>query len=164
MWKYDRFGDILVSDVISKLSGTHDDFKRFKSPDKPSRNIILGTLSDRTRLDFSEDSGDIIEEKQNISSVKNNSLSVKFLIKDNSIVNIKPSFSIFYRVIPTFEEQSIFIQGKYKKIPQKIELVPIWKRKKLNFSEVSIETDGTYHEEFLEFNNHIQSIRKIQKH
>lgn len=161
MWSYDKFGDILVNNVISKLNGTHDNLKRFQSPDKPSRNIILGTLSDKTRLDFSEDSGDIVEEKRSVSSVKNNSLSVKFLIKDNSAVfNVKPSFSVFYRVIPTFEEQSNYIQDKYNKIPENIELVPIWKRKDLDFSNISLDLNESYSEEFLEFDNYIQSIQK----
>lgn len=160
MWNYDKFGDILVYDVISKLNGTHDDFQRFQSPDKPSRNIILGTLSDRTRLDFSEDSGDVIEEKRSISSVKNNSLSVKFLVKDNSaFFNIKTSFSVFYRAIPTFEEQLDYTNNKYKKIPNKVELAPIWERKDLEFPEISIGIEQPYDEEYLDFDEHIQSLQ-----
>lgn len=160
MWSYNKFGDILANDVISKLNGTHESFQRFESPDNPSRNIILGTLSDRTRLDFSENSREVTEEKQSISRVKNNSLSVKFLVKDETpIFNIKTSFSVFYRSIPTFEEQIKYIKDKYEEIPEKVELMPIWKRKNLDFPIISLDLNEKYAEEFLEFNNHIEAIK-----
>ena len=73
--QYSKFTDILANDVLYKLKGQHKNFERFESHDKPSRYIFIGTL------------GDVIAEDKIVattskSTVKNNSLSIKFLLED----------------------------------------------------------------------------------
>ncbi len=139
---YEKFTNTLANDVLCKLDGSHDKFKRFETPHKPSKVIILGSLGDR-ESNFS--GGKIVETKRTLTSVKNNSLSVKFLVKDlKGNLCIKPSISVYFEVYPTFKEQIDYISKKYDEMPQKVEIARIWKRKDLkidslefNLSEIS---------------------------
>lgn len=119
--EYNRFANILSQDILTKLDGSHRDFGRIFSINKPSRSIILGSLSDSK-----------VNKKKSKSSVKNNNMSVKFLLeKFSGNLKIKPSFSVYYKVFPTFEEQKEYISSldDDKKVHS---FAPIWKRK--NFS------------------------------
>lgn len=51
--EYNKFANILANDVLSKLEGSHDDFYRFLSLNKPSRSLILGSLSD-TNINYNK--------------------------------------------------------------------------------------------------------------
>ena len=114
---YKRFADVLAGDVLSKLEGSHYDFSRFKSINKPSRSIILGSLSDAS-----------IKRNRSKTSVKNNSLAVKFLLNElSNSFEIIPSFSVFYRVFPTFEEQKKYhAENNQDNMSQ---FSRVWKRK-----------------------------------
>ena len=90
---YNNFINIMANEILSKLNGTHPNFKRFEFPDSPSKIIILGTLGDKSK-DYSSCVGDMT---RTLTSVKNNSMSVKFLTKDNKgVVMVKPSLSLYY--------------------------------------------------------------------
>jgi hypothetical protein len=39
----------MQNDILSKLDGTHSEFIRLEMPDKPSKNIVLGTLGDKSK-------------------------------------------------------------------------------------------------------------------
>jgi hypothetical protein len=73
---YISFVKNMAEEVLSKLNGTHSNFKRFEFPDTPSKIIILGTLGDKGK-DYSSS---ISDSTRTLTSVKNNSMSVKFLI------------------------------------------------------------------------------------
>ena len=142
---YNKFIEILTSDVLQKLDGTHEDFERLKLPDKPSKIIVLGTLADKSK-DYSVGSS---ETNRTLTSVKNNSLSVKFLVKDLSeIIKVKPSLSLFYRVYPNLDEQLNYVRENYEEYREKetVDLARVWKRynfihpiTELSLSEVNID-------------------------
>lgn len=73
-----RFSRIMTEEIISKLNGSSQEFLRLEIPDKPSKIIILGTLGDSSK-DFSSEEE---EKERTLTSVKNNSMSVRFLIKE----------------------------------------------------------------------------------
>lgn len=152
---YNKFAELMVDDVINKLRGSHDTFSRFESKDKPSRTIVLGTLSEENRDAYTESSG----SQKSKSSVKNNSLSIKFLIKEeNATLTVKPSLSVFYRVYPNFEEQVKYIDKKIGEITtETVDIAFIWKRKDLNFDEI-VFNDYKNSEDELDFQEHINSI------
>ncbi|MCJ7572397.1 MAG: hypothetical protein MUO82_11090 [Candidatus Thermoplasmatota archaeon] len=132
---YNKFVELLAKDVLSKLDGTHNDFTRFELPDKPSKIIVLGTLADK-----SKDRSIVGDTNRTLTSVKNNSLSVKFLIRDSSgSIKVKPSLSLFYRVYPTFDEQIKFISDNYEEYQdnENVDLARVWKR--YNFIHPVIE-------------------------
>jgi len=132
---YNNFINTMANEILSKLNGTHPNFKRFEFPDSPSKIIILGTLGDKSK-DYSSCVGDTT---RTLTSVKNNSMSVKFLTKDNKgVVMVKPSLSLYYRVYPTLEEEKAFISENYDKIPEKVELARIWKRYDCEFEPFTI--------------------------
>lgn len=118
------FTELLSNDILLKLNGTHPKFDRIETPDKPSKIIVIGTLGDKsTDYSINED------EKRTSSSVKNNSISIKFLTyKINGEVTINTSISLFYRVYPTYLEQTKFITENYTTEEKNFELAKIWKR------------------------------------
>lgn len=88
---YNNFINTMANEIFSKLNGTHPNFKRFEFPDSPSKIIILGTLGDKSK-DYSSC---ISDTTRTLTSVKNNSMSVKFLTKDNKgIVMVKHLYII----------------------------------------------------------------------
>jgi hypothetical protein len=88
---YSSFIKSMENEILSKLNGTHPNFKRFDLPDSPSKIIILGTLGDKSK-DYSSC---ISDTTRTLTSVKNNSMSVKFLTKENkSTIMVKPSLSL----------------------------------------------------------------------
>lgn len=124
---YKRFADVLAGDVLSKLEGSHYDFSRFKSINKPSRSIILGSLSDAS-----------IKRNRSKTSVKNNSLAVKFLLNElSNSFEIIPSFSVFYRVFPTFEEQKKYhAENNQDNMSQ---FSRVWKRKEFKCDPIILD-------------------------
>ena len=94
--KFEDFGNILADDILDKLVGNHDDFKRQIWNDHPSKNILLGVLHGFTESDETK-----MEDKRLV-----NSLSVKFLLDEfKDDININFEFFVYYRVLPNFEEQ-----------------------------------------------------------
>lgn len=158
---YNKFANVLTNDVLSKLDGSHDGFKRFETAHKPSKVIILGSLGDR---DSNFSAGKVIETKRTLTSIKNNSLSVKFLVKDlNGSINIKPSTSVYFEVYPSFNEQKEYVSKKYDEIPQKVEIARIWERKDANIDSFEIELskipeEGKYFDIYID-----EFIEKINK-
>ena len=149
--EYKRFADIMSNDVLAKLEGSHSDFLRFRSMNKPSRSIIIGSLSDAD-----------IKSNRSKTTVKNNNLSIKFLLdKFNDSIEVIPSFSVFYRVFPTFEEQKEYVL-ELDDDNDKHNFAKIWKRKNfigdpislnLNFNSFEIDLskfiDEIYEDELM---------------
>lgn len=91
--------------------------------------------------------------------MKNNSLAVKFLLKQlSNSFEIIPSFSVFYRVFPTFEEQKKYFNEHNNDNMSKFSRV--WKRKQfkcdpiiLNYQDDEYELDlGDFIKEILDDN------------
>lgn len=150
-----KFVDIMVADILSKLEGTHQLFDRVELPDKPSKIIVLGTLGDKS-TDYSIQT---VNQERTLSSVKNNSLAVKFLTDaEDEKIGVIPSFSIYYRVYPTFQEQKKYVEKNYEQLPEKVEIARIWKRKDIELKEIIFNISEKQHEEEINFADIIQSI------
>ena len=148
-----KFGDLLVSDVISKLLGKHDVFKRISLSNLPSDDIFIGNLHG-VPFEKCED-----ENIKNNNFKLPNSMSIKFLIKDlSSSITITPKISIFYRVFPTFDEEKEFVDKLKEYDKNKIPLVKVWKRADLVFDNI-ITSD--FNNSFkLDFKKYIDEIIK----
>lgn len=153
---YNKFTDLMTTNILNKLNGSHNSFLRFESRDKPSRSIILGNLGDKSK-DYSSE--DPLGNRRTASSVKNNSLSIKFLLneKDENII-VKPTLSIFYKVYPTFKEQISYWDKNRDKIREKMDLAHIWKRKDIEFDNIPFHLNNDQ-EKILDFENVIKSIK-----
>lgn len=144
---YEKFGKILSNDVVQKLVGAHDDFKERKDYSLPSKNILIGDLSPK-----------LIEKDSSRDKSKSlNSISVKYLLNEiKSPLDIDVSFSVFYRVFPTFEQQYEGIgDGKDKK---EYPMERIWKRKDISISNLSINPSNIDNVEL----DLLNSIKEIQ--
>ena len=147
---YEKFGKILSNDVVQKLVGAHDEFKLTQHHTLPSKNILIGELLPRS-----------IESEESTSNSKDlNSISVKCLLKDEiSPINIDLSFSVYYRVFPSFEQQveGIKNQGNKKRYP----LERVWKRKDFSISNLLIDPMNTDKIE-LDLSDLIKEVKKDQ--
>ena len=125
---YEKFGKILSNEVVQKLVGAHDDFKITQHHSLPSKNILIGALLPKS-----------IEPDKTKGNLKDlNSISVKCLLKEvRSPINIDVSFSIFYRVFPTFEQQVKSIEEHGNK--QNYPMERIWKRKDFSLNDLTID-------------------------
>lgn len=125
---YEKFGKILSNYVVQKLVGAHDDFKIIKHHSLPSKNILIGELLPKS-----------VETDMSIESSKDlNSISVKCLLNEiNSPLNIDVSFSVFYRIFPTFEQQLGGIKEQKDKKTYSMER--IWKRKDFSVHNLLID-------------------------
>ena len=125
---YEKFGKILSNDVVQKLLGAHDDFEITQHHSLPSKNILIGALLPKS-----------IESEISIENSKElNSISVKWLLEDDvSPIDVDISFSVFYRVLPSFEQQveGIKDQGNKKSYP----LERVWKRKEFSINNLTID-------------------------
>ena len=126
---YEKFGKILSDDVVQKLVGAHDDFKITKHHSLPSKNILIGIL-----LPKSDDDLKTVGNSKDL-----NSISVKCLLKsDVHSINVNVSFSVFYRVFPTFEEQLDAVKESSNKKFYNLERK--WKRKDFTITDIPIES------------------------
>ncbi|MCJ7445993.1 MAG: DnaJ domain-containing protein [Methanotrichaceae archaeon] len=126
-----KFAKIMADNVISKLNGSNDEFVRLELADNPSKFVVLGTLADSSK-DFSI----VGERERTASSVKNNSMSIRFLTNNKSgILKVKPSLSIYYRVYPNYLEQKEFSINHEISYNEKIDLAKIWKKLECDFEE-----------------------------
>jgi hypothetical protein len=149
-----KFVDIMVDDILGKLEGSHPLFERIEVPDKPSKIMVLGTLGDKS-TDYSTQRPN---QERTLSSVKNNSLSVKFLTDKEGKLGIVPTFSLYYRVYPTFQEQTEYTEKNYETVPEKVEIARIWKRKDITLDELIFNITEETHEKEIDFTYMIQSI------
>ena len=125
---YEKFGKILSNEVVQKLVGAHDDFKITKHHSLPSKNILIGALLSK--------SNESDKTKGNMKDL--NSISVKCLLEEVvSSINVDISFSIFYRVFPTFEQQVKSIEEQGNK--QNYSMERVWKRKDFSLNGLSID-------------------------
>lgn len=125
---YEKFGKILSNEVVQKLVGAHDDFKITKHHSLPSKNILIGALLPK--------SNEPDKTKGNLKDL--NSISVKCLLKETmSPINMDISFSIFYRVFPTFEQQVKAIEEQGDK--QYYQMERVWKRKDFSINNLIID-------------------------
>jgi|GEM_PF-735385 curved DNA-binding protein CbpA len=153
-----RFSRIMTEEIISKLNGSSQEFLRLEIPDKPSKIIILGTLGDSSK-DFSSEE----EKERTLTSVKNNSMSVRFLIKEKyGSFRVKPSLSLYYRVYPSWEEEQDYSR-KYYEDGKKIELAKVWKRFDCEFDVPSFNLSNLSSEYSLSFDPFIDIIKKDKK-
>lgn len=124
---YEKFGKILSDDVVQKLLGAHDDFKITHHHSLPSKNILIGALLPKP---LESDNFN-----QNLKDL--NSIAVKCLLEDKILpLNIDISFSVFYRVFPSFEQQISSIEDQGNKKSYTMER--IWKRMDITIENVSI--------------------------
>jgi len=120
---YEKFGNILVENVLDKLTGMHTDFERIGFHEPPSNNILIGTLG-----------GVNLTQDIDNDSIFPNSLSVKFLLNDfSSEISVDIEFYLYYRVYPTYEEQ---LEYSKKNKSEKMRFQRIWKRKKVEANVV----------------------------
>lgn len=125
---YEKFGKILSNDVVQKLVGAHDDFKIVQHHSLPSKNILIGAL-----LPKSPESDIHIRNSKEL-----NSISVKCLVTDEVCpIDIDISFSVFYRVFPSFEQQLKGIEEQWNKSAYSMERV--WKRKDFSINNLNID-------------------------
>jgi len=153
--KYEMFVKAMLEKILSKLNGSDESFERFIFPDKPSKIIVIGSLADSSK-DFSQ-KGD---NTRTLTTVRNNSLTVKFLISKNEASNIEilPSCSVFFRVFPSFKETIENVENM--EYFDEIELPKVWQRKNLSFPQVNIDL-GTQSSEFnLDFKPFVNDINQ----
>ena len=123
-YKFEKFASILSKDVLDKLTGCHDDFDRMLWHDPPSKNILIGNLYGVKELKEKE-----LEDFRLV-----NSLLVKFLLEEFiSEINIDFEFFVYYRVYPSFKEQS---SSKLGAVKGKFSMIRVWKRKKVKGSVI----------------------------
>lgn len=123
---YEKFGNILVNDILDKLTGKHENFDRVTFHGLPSNNILIGTLSGMN------------EDKNDSESIYPNSLSLKFLLEEfNSEISLKLKFYLYYRVYPSYEEQL----NQSRKVKSKnIRFLRIWKKKEI-IANITLDKD-----------------------
>ncbi|MFW6046430.1 MAG: helicase-related protein [Candidatus Woesearchaeota archaeon] len=113
------FSNELVEDILSKLTGKHEDYKRLILPNYPQKLLILGSLSE-------EDPSFMDNES---ASVKSNSLTVLFITKDPIKIKVKPRLSLYYGVNEEVDELK-----SYGLKREKDSGVPfVWKRLETDF-------------------------------
>jgi len=153
---YTKFVEAMAKEILSKLNGTHPNFKRIEFFDKPSKIIILGTLGDKSK-DYSLD---VSDTARTLTSVKSNSMSVKFLTEEKlGTIIVKPSLSLYYRVFPNLEDEKAFINKNYKNLPEKVEIARIWKRHDCLFEPIIVDISKKHSEYSLNFEHIINSIK-----
>ena len=145
---YNKFSSLMIDYNIEKLEGSHDDFKIFQNQTKPSNIMLIGNLTSKFR-----------EDQISKSTVQNNSISVKFLLKDfHDSILVDVNSSIFYRVYPSFYQQKEFLKRSKVKIEEDKfhELAVVWKRKDISFNSIELNGVG---EKDLSFDNIIKEIK-----
>ena len=146
---YEKFGNILVEDVLAKLTASHPSFERIHFDGFPSNNVLIGTLGAISNIDDDE------EEGTSSTVLFPNSLTAKFLVEDfSSAISLDLKFYLYYRVYPTFEEQKNNTPSNRKRV----RFCPIWKREEVKES-VLFNEDGE-----ISLSNKISEvIEKIKK-
>lgn len=147
---FEKFLDELNKDILEKLEGSHDSFKRFQTSQKPSKNIVIGTLGDKSK-DYSPT---VEDEERTLTTVKNNSMTLKFLIENSGVIDTYISVSLFYRVYPTHEEQK-----EYNEKRDEEGLAKIYKRRDVKIGPINLDLSKDYDEKKIDFDDAIESIK-----
>ena len=143
---YEKFGKILSNDVVQKLVGAHDEFKITQHHSLPSKNILIGALLPKA-----------IESDVGGNSKDLNSISIKCLFEEEiHPITIDLSFSIFYRIFPSFEQQIKGIKEQGNKKNYSMER--IWKRKDVSISNLDIDSSNSNNIE-LDLSHIIEEIK-----
>ena len=125
---YEKFAKILSNNVVQKLVGAHDDLKITKHHSLPSKNILIGAL-----LPKSLESDTPIQGSKDL-----NSISVKCLVEDEIYpIDLSLSFSVFYRIFPSFEQQLAAIEEQDNKKNYSLERA--WKRMDFSIPTLTID-------------------------
>jgi hypothetical protein len=97
--------------VIDMLSANHESCERISLFQKPSKQFIIGSLADSSK-DYSLGSSIGENKIQAKSALRHNSMSIFFLINNNSNeqITILSKCSVYFKAFPTFEEQYEFIK------------------------------------------------------
>ncbi len=139
----------MYSYVLAMLEGSHESCKRIPLETKPSKFFIIGTLSDASKAySIGETIGQ--SKEQSKTALRHNCMSVSFKVPSSShgAVKIRPSCSVFVRVLPSFEEQVTYLEvlhsnpeleDKY----EKPDLAEIWGRFDLVLPDNDVELKGT---------------------
>ena len=148
-----KFGDLLASHVLSKLTGQHDDFERKTFNKLPSSDIPIGVLFGKEPNKNEDDTEKDIFD----TFYRSNSISVKFLLEDtNHPISIIPSLSTYTKTPPTFEEQTK--ENNNKIISDNFyTMAKVWKRHDLEFEEIILNVGNHTHE--LNFKEKIKDIK-----
>ena len=124
-----KFVEKLSDSVISRLAGQHKYYDEFESSDLPSRQIILGTLCAKPRIDKSDKS--IFSPS---SAVETNAMSISFLMDDFKGVKVTPKFAVFFgkkkKVEDGGEKDSLMTPKVFKKFPIEIPAISFSKTQK----------------------------------
>lgn len=152
-----KFGDLLTEFVLNKLTGQHEDFKRKEYPSLPSNEITIGVLF-----------GEKIDDEDELEKIKDNltfrskTNSIKFLLNDlNNPPKIETKLSIFYRIIPSYEEEKKYIETKNFFNEKEYPIARIWKRYDITFDQITFNSfDETIS---LNFKNALDDIRNSEK-
>lgn len=135
----ENFVCLAVNEISKELLGISDNFDRVIGV-KPSKKIFIGTLSEK--------SDDYKEWKTMIAPY---SMSVEFLVPKSDIesgsLTIIPSFDLYCRVFPTYDEQCNFLLSQHSnlkmnnlvKIKMKsADLCPVFQRKHFRGDPITI--------------------------
>ena len=152
-----KFGDLLTEFVLNKLTGQHEDFKRKEYPSLPSNEITIGVLF-----------GEKIDDEDELEKIKDNltfrskTNSIKFLLNDlNNPPKIETKLSIFYRIIPSYEDKKKYIETKNFFNEKEYPIARIWKRYDITFDQITFNSfDETIS---LNFKNALDDIRNSEK-
>lgn len=168
---YEKFGNLLVEDVLKRLTGSHEDYERFLYDRSLSTKFLIGNLEgipekdipkkDKIKVTDDSKKEDLEEKDENDFEIKNdvfetslNSMSIKFLLEEppeDIPINLK--LSLFYRVIPSYEEQL----NEFKKYGRSsLRIAPVWKRHDATFDLHLNKTDNTIN---LDFSKDIDTIK-----
>jgi len=118
----ERFTEDLISNIISKLTGSYKDYARLILPNYPRKLLILGSLS--------EEDPNFVENES--TSVKSNSLTVMFITKDEINLKVQPKFNLYYGI----KEE----EGELEKVDERLKREKekkfpyVWKRIKTDYS------------------------------
>ncbi|MBN1213835.1 MAG: hypothetical protein JXA99_00180 [Candidatus Lokiarchaeota archaeon] len=155
------FANELYQYILSMLSGSHESCRRIYLHQKPSKYFIIGSLADYSKDNSGSPTG--ANELQAKSALKHYAMAVMFLVDKNiqEKIKIKPSCSVFYKIFPTFQEQSEYVNevnnsAAYDSIRNDPGFKIYHKRKDCNFD--TIEMDLETNEENLKFANILNDI------
>ncbi|MCP3682884.1 MAG: hypothetical protein GY861_09360 [bacterium] len=141
-----KFYEDLISNVTSKLTGSHDKYKRLILPNYPKKLLILGSLSEEDPNFMDNDS----------TSVKANSLTVMFMTDKPVSIKVKPVLSLYYGIKEAEGELEEYGYKRDKNVPF------VWKRLKTFFPEVELNEDKK--EALLNFGDYKKSIEGDIEH
>lgn len=125
--EHEIYAKYLTDQLLTRLEGSHPSLKSFQEEQQPSKSrFLIGTLAE-------------IKEDSNIppTMVETNSISVSFLYNSTKDIKlrIKPNFSLYYPVFPTWDHVQKELEKK--EIDEKeVKIEKFWKR--IEFDENNV--------------------------